>query len=173
MTERKQQEQERPRQAWGRRNETRGFCGVGIYHGKTVANLGTLWRTAHIMGADFLFTIGDRYRKQASDTTKAWRSLPLWQFDTFEQFHAQAPHDAQLVGVELDDRAGMLGDFIHPPRAIYLLGAEDHGLPPNVIEKCARLVRLPGEMSMNVAVAGSIVLYDRSAKTERAWAGAV
>lgn len=148
----------------------RGFCGVGIYHGKTEANLGTLWRTAHVMGADFLFTIGDRYRRQTSDTTKAWRSLPLWQFDTFEDFHAGMPYDAQLIGVELDDDARMLDAFVHPPRAIYLLGAEDHGLPPRVMDRCAALVRLPGEFSMNVAVAGSIVLYDRSAKVEREWA---
>lgn len=148
----------------------RGFCGIGIYHGKTPANLGTLWRTAHIMGADFIYTIGARYRKQASDTTKAWRTLPLWHFDSFDDFHTAMPHDAQLVGVELDDTARMLDGFHHPERAMYLLGAEDHGLPPQVVERCARLVRLPGDMSMNVAVAGSIVLYDRCTKGERRWA---
>ena len=46
----------------------RGFFGVGIENTKTHQNIGTLWRSASIMGASFMFTIGKRYKKQASDT---------------------------------------------------------------------------------------------------------
>jgi len=33
-----------------------------------------------------------------------------------------------LVCVELDERATPIQEFKHPQQAIYLLGAEDHGL---------------------------------------------
>lgn len=49
-------------------------------------------------------------------------------------------------------------------QACYLLGAEDNGLTKEAISKCQELVYLPGERSLNVAVAGSIVLYDRISK---------
>ena len=45
-----------------------------------------------------------------------------------------------------------------------LLGAEDHGLSKAALARCQHLVQLPGRASLNVAVAGSIVLYDRHAK---------
>ena len=57
-----------------------------------------------------------------------------------------------------------LGGFSHPKRAVYLLGSEDNGLTRKAMDKCHALVRLPGERSMNVAVAGSIVMYDRHNK---------
>lgn len=64
----------------------RGYYGIGVYHPKTSANIGTLWREAYLYGADFIFTIGRRYKKQSSDTTKTIRHLPLWEFKTFEEF---------------------------------------------------------------------------------------
>lgn len=45
---------------------------------------------------------------------------------------------------------------------IYLLGAEDYGLPPAILERCGRIVSLEAVRSpyYKVAVAGIIVLYD-------------
>ena len=53
--------------------------------------------------------------------------------------------------------------------AVYLLGAEDAGLPSCVLQECHSVVSLPSERyaSYNVASAGAIVMYDRVAK-ERA-----
>ena len=58
--------------------------------------------------------------------------------------------------------------FEHPERAVYLLGAEDAGLPDAVVRACHRHVALPSERyeSYNVAAAGSIVMYDRMAKQQ-------
>lgn len=124
--------------------------------------MGTLWRSAHNFGASFIFTIGRRYRKQASDTTAAWRHVPLYHFADFEDFAEHRPHDCMLVGVELAGGAIELPAMNHPERVIYLLGAEDHGLPPDVLKKCQRLVVVPGAARcLNVSVAGSIVMYDR------------
>ena len=77
----------------------RGYFGVGIENGKAVASIGILWRSAHNLGAAFIFTVGQRCEIQASDNTKAWRSLPLFQYGRFDEFYANLPHDRQLVGV--------------------------------------------------------------------------
>ncbi len=151
--------------------DRRGYFAVGIEHGKTEMNIGTLWRTADIMGAAFLFTVGRRYQKQASDTRKTWRHVPLMNFATLDDLVSALPFACPLVGIELDDRATPLVAFRHPERACYLLGAEDHGLTSEAIERCHALVRLPGEASMNVAVAGSIVLYDRVTRGTVAYKG--
>jgi tRNA G18 (ribose-2'-O)-methylase SpoU len=142
-------------------DKKRGYFAIGIYGGKNSINTGTLWRSANIMGAAFIFTIGQRYKKQASDTMSTPKHVPLYQYPDFESFYGNMPSDCLLVGVELDGNAVDIRSFKHPERAMYLLGAEDNGLPKAVMVRCHRLVQLPGENSMNVSVAGSIVLYDR------------
>ncbi len=76
-----------------------------------------------------------------------------------------------LIGVELDDRASLLADFYHPRNAVYLLGAEDHGLNNEAIEKCHHLIKFETPRSLNVSVAGSIVMYDRNVKGAVAYVG--
>lgn len=139
----------------------RGFFGIGIENTKTVQNIGTLWRSASILGASFIFTIGNRYKKQASDTMKSYKHIPLYNYETFEDFYKSLPYDCRLIGIELDDKSTPLSEFKHPERCVYLLGAEDNGLSKGALEKCHKLVQLHGEFCMNVAVAGSIVMYDR------------
>jgi tRNA G18 (ribose-2'-O)-methylase SpoU len=141
----------------------RGYFGIGIYHTKTEVNVGTLWRSAYQLGAAFVFTIGRRYKQQASDTYKTARHTPLYHYTDFASFQDGRPYGAELVGVELDEKAKPIPGFVHPQRAIYLLGAEDHGLPPEIVAKCQHLVTLQGG-SFNVAVAGSIVMYDRQSR---------
>lgn len=139
----------------------RGFYGIGIQNAKTEMNIGTLWRSASIMGASFIFTIGKRYKKQASDTMASWRHIPLYNYETFEQFYGLMPYDCQLIGIELTKQSIMLDKFTHPQRAIYLLGAEDSGLSNDAVAKCHKIVQLPGAFCMNVSATGSIVMYDR------------
>lgn len=143
----------------------RGFFGVGVYRPKTEVNIGTLFRSAAIFGASYTFTIGRRYRPQCSDTMKCWRHMPHFDYENFDAFTAARPYDAQLIGVELAEKAMPLRQFTHPRSAVYLLGAEDDGLPPSVLSQCQRVLVLPGDHSLNVAVAGSIIIYDRIART--------
>jgi tRNA G18 (ribose-2'-O)-methylase SpoU len=147
-----------------KRMTTRGFFGIGIDNAKTQQNIGTLWRSAAILGASYIFTIGHRYKKQASDTMKTWRDIPLFSYDSFDDFYKTIPYSCQLIGVELDASSIPISDFHHPERAIYLLGAEDHGLTRKALDRCHKLIQLPGDYCMNVSVAGSIVMYDRHAK---------
>ncbi len=141
-----------------------GFFAVGIYGSKTPENVGTLWRTADLFGAAFTFTVGARYgRRQATDTTHARLHTPLFHFGSIDDLIEHLPWSTPLVGVELDPRATLLSRFDHPERACYLLGAEDNGLPPAVIDRCHSIVQVESvrPYSMNVAVAGSIVCHSR------------
>ena len=147
-----------------RTKNTEGYCAIGVYRGKTEHNLGTLWRSAFILGASYIFTVDHKYKKQTSDVVKAWSRIPLFHHRTFEDLLNNIPYDCRLVGVELDDNATPLHKFDHPKRAIYLLGSEDEGLPQDILEKCHYLIKLPGNSSLNVAVTGSIVLHDRATK---------
>jgi len=143
----------------------RGHFGIGIYHPKCSTNMGTLWRSAMIYDADYIFTIGRRYQKQASDTLKTWRHMPLWNFATFEDFCAHMPYGARLVCVELAEGSQDLRAYKHHQRAVYLLGAEDHGIPPIIMEGYEILtIPSPEPFCLNVATAGTLVLYDRYVK---------
>ena len=139
----------------------RGYFGIGVFHGKNEQNIGTLWRSANIMGADFIFTIGKRYQRQCSDTMKTPRHIPLFNYKDFEDFVAHIPYDCPVVAVELDEDSIPIKRYVHPERCIYLLGAEDTGIPKKILDKCRDIVQLPGDCCMNVSVAGSIVMYDR------------
>lgn len=142
----------------------RGYFGVAMYHTKNELNVGGLWRSSAAFGAAFLATVGARYqRKQASDTHNAREHTPLFHYTDMNDLRAHLPHGCLIVGVELDDRAVPLDRFQHPQKALYLLGAEDHGLPESVIDSCHRLVTIPSVVpwSLNVASAGSIVVAHR------------
>ena len=138
-----------------------GFFEIGMYHTKTEVNVGTLWRSAYQLGASGIFTIGKRYRQQPGDTPKAMRHIPLRHYLTFDEFRHNRPKEAILIGVEMDGIP--LSNFIHPKQAIYLLGAEDYGLPEHIRERCNTIVSLEAinMQSYNVSVAGSIVMYHR------------
>jgi tRNA G18 (ribose-2'-O)-methylase SpoU len=143
----------------------RGFFAIGIYHTKTESNVGGLWRSASAFGAAFVFTIGRRYRPQATDTPKTPLHTPLLHFVDVEDLATHLPHGAPLIGVEQAPRARSLPGYGHPERACYLLGAEDHGLPPEVLTRCHSVVEIPGvARCLNVASAGTVVLYDRAMK---------
>lgn len=142
----------------------RGYYGIGVFRPKTNMNVGTLWRSAKNFEASFLFTIGRRYKKEPMDTEKSWRTLPLWNFTDFDDFRHHIPYDCPLVGVELTTEAHNLPAFVHPQRCIYLLGAEDDGIPPQVLARCRYHVKINTPRSLNVGVAGSIIMYDRQAK---------
>lgn len=146
---------------------SRGFFEIGIYRGKTPANVGTLWRSAYQLGASGIFTVGKRYPNQASDTVKANRHIPMREFLEFDALLAGAPYNCPIVAVEMGGRP--LANFVHPERAVYLLGSEDFGIPASVIARCHHVISLPSVRteSFNVSVAGSIVMYDRLNKATK------
>ena len=80
-----------------------------------------------------------------------------------------APAGAVWVAVEMGGVP--LQDFVHPPRAVYVLGSEDNGLNRPIVEACQCHVALPNwagrSASYNVAMAGTLVMYDRMQKQLR------
>lgn len=139
-----------------------GFYGIGILNAADETNIGTLWRSAFIMGASFIFTIEKRYKKQSSDVTRAWSKIPLYHYGSFEEFRDHLPYSTQLIGVELAEEATPLSEFTHPTRAAYLLGCESDGIPRPILDACHGVICLPGHFSLNVASAGSIIACDRA-----------
>jgi hypothetical protein len=66
-----------------------------------------------------------------------------------------------LVGVELVEDAVELPIFCHPRSAAYVLGPERGTLSEAMMERCDFTIRIPTAFSVNIGVAGAIVLYDR------------
>ena len=118
------------------------------------------------MGAGLLFTVGRRYEpsRQLGDTVKAYRHIPLLHFETWDQYREHAPFAWVPIGIEIDRAAILLPEFHHPSEAVYILGAEDHGLTNEAVALCKTLIVIPSRYCLNVAVAGSIVMYDRAVK---------
>lgn len=144
---------------------SRGYFGIGIVAGKSPENVGGLWRSAHAFGAAFIFTVGHRYpdRRQPTDTTAAHKHVPLFEYETTDDLVASLPRGCEIVGVECP-APRKLTAYRHPERGVYLLGAEDRGISERDAEVCSALVEIPSDYCLNVATAGSIVMYDRIAK---------
>ena len=144
----------------------RGYFGIGAIGMKNSENYGTLFRSAFSLGAKFIFLIGCRFKRQVSDTTCSHKHIPLFTYTTFEEFYQNLPYNCKLIGIEKIQEATPLHVFKHPERACYLLGPEDGSIPKYVIDKCHDLVVLNGRYCLNVAVAGSIVMHDRSRRSK-------
>ena len=146
--------------------KTKGFFGIGIETAMQTQNMGTIWRSAQIMGADFIFVIGGQYKRMKTDTIASYRHIPLFYFETFEDFYKSLPMESKLIGIELAENSIPISDFKHPNQAVYLLGSELKGLSEDAKNHCDQIVQLPGKLSLNVSVAGSIVMYDRLMKQD-------
>lgn len=142
----------------------RGFTAIGMECPKVTANLGGLFRSGHCFGVSYIFTVGDRYKSDPTDTTKATRHLPYFRYHDLADFREHLPAEVTIVGVELTDDAVPLEQFIHPERAIYVLGPEDGSLSDEMQKACDVLVKFGSRFCLNVASAGSVVLYDRHLK---------
>jgi tRNA G18 (ribose-2'-O)-methylase SpoU len=139
----------------------RGYFAVGVDGISKPMNLGNLLRIAHAFGASFFFTVNARTRlsEAQSDTSHADGHLPLYQFETAGEL--RLPEGCQLVGIEITDEAVELPSFRHPARAAYVLGSERLSLSDAIVERCQHVVKIPTRFSINVGMAGAIVLYDR------------
>jgi tRNA (guanosine-2'-O-)-methyltransferase len=69
----------------------------------------------------------------------------------------------QIIGVELADESIRLGDLpAARKRTVAVLGHEATGIPPEALDLLDAVVEIPmvgTGLSLNVAVAGSLVLY--------------
>lgn len=139
----------------------RGYFGVGIDGVSKAMNLGNLSRIANAFDASFFFTVNANFKfaDAQSDTSRAQQSLPYYRFDTIDEF--RLPTGCALVAVEITEEAVELPRFRHPLRAAYVFGAERLSISSEVLKRADHVVKIPMKFSINVGMAGAIVLYDR------------
>ena len=92
--------------------------------------------------------------------------VPVRTYDTLLNFSVDTiQHGYEWVCIEMGGTP--LSDFVHPKRALYILGSEDSGISAMLKSACKHVICLDAErsQSFNVAVAGSMVLYDRYVKS--------
>jgi len=140
----------------------RGYVAIGAENISKPMNLGNLIRSAHAFGASFFFTIAPKFAAREvrlSDTSDAAKHLPLYTYDAVDAL--ALPRGCALIGVEISDDAVDLPSFHHPSAAAYVFGPERGALSPELQARCQRLVKIPTKFSLNVGIAGAIVMYDR------------
>ncbi|ABC24166.1 RNA methyltransferase [Rhodospirillum rubrum] len=140
----------------------RGYFGLGVEGVSKPYNVGNVFRTAHAFGASFVFTVAANYRQEEGakvDTSDALASLPFYRFGEVDDM--MLPKGCKLVGLEIVPESIDLPSFRHPSCAAYVLGAERHGLSPAMLARCDHVVKIPMRFSINLGMAGAIVLYDR------------
>lgn len=140
----------------------RGYIGIALYEPKFEDNLGTIMRSAMDFDVDFICTIGSRYKKQHTDTTKAHKHIPLFHFKDAKDFLSHVPEGCELVSIEVNGKE-QLETMKHPERAIYIFGGEDRTVPQSLQNK-GRTAKIKTNYCLNLAVTASIVMYDRNAK---------
>jgi tRNA G18 (ribose-2'-O)-methylase SpoU len=139
----------------------RGYFGVGVDGLSKAMNLGNLSRIANAFGASFFFTVHSQHKLSdaQSDTSRAQQAMPYYRFS--DSGELRLPLDCTLVAVEITEDAVELPRFRHPQRAAYVFGAERLSLSAEMLQRAAFVVKIPMKFSINVGMAGAIVLYDR------------
>jgi len=130
------------------------------------ANLGTLLRTCDAVGACLAVPDTAHYRTALArgDTLRGRRPCVHWVRSGKQSWlDRQRAEGWRLVAVELAEGAVPL-TRLEPARerTVVLLGHEHDGVPDDVVEAADLCVEIPmvGQgASLNVAVAGSLVLY--------------
>jgi tRNA G18 (ribose-2'-O)-methylase SpoU len=131
------------------------------------ANLGTLLRSCDAAGACLAVPDTPHYRDalDVGDTLRGRRrSCIHWvRRDKHRWVTEQQSAGWRVVAVELAEGATPLPRLAPArQRSLLLLGHEHHGLPDDLVESADECVEIPMAgrgASLNVAVAGSLVLY--------------
>jgi len=133
-------------------------------------NVGTLVRTAHAAAASEVILIGGReWNVEAARTADQYTKITHLCDDDALIVHLEE-NAWNLVAVELAEHSVNVFRAQYPERPCFLLGAELGGIPENLLERSELIVQIPQwglVPCLNLAVAGSIVIYDHLAKLHR------
>jgi tRNA(Leu) C34 or U34 (ribose-2'-O)-methylase TrmL len=138
---------------------TRGYATIGLHMPKTPANVGHVLRAASAFDVASVYVSGTRYRRSGTDTSAAYRHLPLIEVT---DLHSIVPYDCVPVAVELTDDARPISTFIHPERAMYIFGPEDSSLGQKVTGWCRDVIYVPTAHCLNLAACVNVVLFHRA-----------
>lgn len=127
-------------------------------------NLGTLLRTCDAVGACLVVPRRPWIDEAlATGNTLRHRSCVHRVGRPLDWLAEQRSAGTTIVGVELADEAVRLADLpAARGRTVMVLGNESDGIPPEALTLLDRVVEIPmvgSGHSLNVAVAGSLVLY--------------
>jgi tRNA (guanosine-2'-O-)-methyltransferase len=128
------------------------------------ANLGTLLRTCDAVGA-CLAVPPFRWVPEALERGNTLRRPPClhWVGNPLGWLIQQRASGSHVLGVELAEDALRLADLpAARRRTVAVLGHEQSGIPPEALDLLDDVVEIPMigmGASLNVAVAGSLVLY--------------
>ncbi len=132
------------------------------------ANLGTLLRTCDAVGACMAVPKTAHYREALArgDTLPKRPHMHWVKGSKVRWLESQRDRDARIVAVELADDSIPL-TLLEPARepTIVLLGHERSGVPDEawpLIDDVVQIPMIGRGSSLNVAVAGSLVLYRRA-----------
>lgn len=144
---------------------------IALVNPKYPANVGKAIRTASCFGIKQVWFTGNRvslvadkkYRLPREERMKGYKEVELRQHDYF--FNEYDRGKVTPVAVEVRNNSELLPDFIHPENALYVFGPEDGSLTSVHLQHCHRFLVIPSKHCLNLAMAVSIVLYDRMAKS--------
>lgn len=125
-------------------------------------NLGTIFRTAHAVGADGVILMkgcADPYApKTVRSSMGSVFALPVAETDVFYK-----PEGYTAVCGTLSEKAKGLHSVSFPEKTMLILGNEANGASEEVITKSEEHVLIPmpgGAESLNVAAAGAVMMYE-------------
>jgi len=134
-------------------------------------NVGSLVRTAHAVAATEVILVGSWvWNVEAARTAELYTNIRHFPPDPGVFLDHLAAGGWNLVAVELGPRAVSLFEARYPDRPCFLLGAELGGVPSELLDAASTIVQIPQwglVPSLNLAVAGSIVVYDHLGKLHR------
>lgn len=127
-------------------------------------NIGTIVRSAVAFGVEGLMVVGDRKKVRSFGDQNTLRFLDMQEFQTLKECKEEITRqNFRLVGIEIDQRSRNVAKHPFTGNTVFVLGNEGTGLGKNILEICDDLVYIPqhfpGTASLNVAIAGSIVLH--------------
>lgn len=141
------------------------ICWIALSHIRSLGNLGTLLRTSAAAGAAGFIFVGDSIDPFDPNVVRATMGALFKQIivrTSAKQFRDWIQlHNLQVVGATPNGSVDYdQFQYAHP--TILILGDERTGLTEEQQSICQQLVRIPmiaGMDSLNVAVAGSLLLY--------------
>jgi tRNA(Leu) C34 or U34 (ribose-2'-O)-methylase TrmL len=135
-------------------------------------NVGGVVRAASCFGMKQVWFTGHRVpmvadgvvqRIPREERMKGYADIDLINYDMPLRILAGTP-----VAVEVRENSEDLTTFEHPEDAVYVFGPEDGSLERGILNRCHRFVVIPSAHCLNLTSAVSIILYDRTAKQQRA-----
>ena len=143
------------------RDETRVILLDGI---QDPGNLGTLIRTAVSFGFDRVCcsdACADLYNEKTIRSTQgALFRIPVERVQLKDVIHDLKQKGFMVIGTALRDSVPFASLKV-PERAVFVFGNEGNGITAEILDLCDQCVRIEmdGFESLNVAVAGGIVMY--------------